>query len=284
MSTFLHRLSIHGVFSRGLPDRDDLNTPETKFVESLREVLRAPLRFVLVNEAEDQPDSKNPLRKCLERGWLFSERADKGMVKYRFASQLHELYTEWLLLRREDSIEDPNLLTFVINVIKKFSPHNLRTREDLSTTPQSIPEAQFQQEFYRACCVYTGGCVTTFPECGTPKGRIDFFIRSKKWGVELLRNGSRIHGHHSRFTTGEYGTWLKETKMEDYILIDFCSKKPNQPQSGKRSSQPARQSFIIIADIKSLIYGVSTNEWEHVEVYNHELKEIEQFHLFYGNP
>jgi hypothetical protein len=75
--------------------------------------------------------------------------------------------------------------------------------------------------------------VTTFPECGTPKGRIDFFIRSKKWGVELLRNGSRLRNHHDRFTTGEYGTWLREGTMKDYIMIDFRSTKPKQA-SGKQ--------------------------------------------------
>jgi hypothetical protein len=170
----------------------------------------------------------------------------------------------------------------VIKVIKIFSPHNLQKREDLnSTTPQSIPEAQFQQEFYRACCIYTGGCVTTFPECGTPKGRIEFFIRSKKWGVEILREGSRLREHNSRFTTGEYGTWLQDGKMTDYIMIDFRSKKPSQLQGGKWSSQFARQLFIIVVDIKQLIYVVSTDNWESVEVYNHKLEKIEGFRLLY---
>jgi hypothetical protein len=131
-------------------------------------------------------------------------------------------------------IKDPDLQTFVIEVIKRFSPQNLQTRGDLSTTPQPIPEAQFQQEFYRACCVYTRGCVTTFPECGTPKGRIDFFIRSKKWGVELLRDGVRLLGHNSRFTAGEYGTWLHDGTMKDYIMIDFRSKKPTRTRDGKQ--------------------------------------------------
>jgi hypothetical protein len=131
-------------------------------------------------------------------------------------------------------IKDPDLQTFVIEVIKRFSPQNLQERGDLSTKPQRIPEAQFQQEFYRACCVYTGGCVTTFPECGPSKGRIDFFIRSKRWGVELLRDGVRLRDHNSRFTTGEYGTWVQNGNMNDYILVDFRSKKPNQARSGKQ--------------------------------------------------
>jgi hypothetical protein len=232
MSTFLRKLSEHGIFSRGLPTRNDLENPEKSFVEDLRKVLKQPSRSL--EEKDDQPNSISPLRLCLKQGWLFSEPADRGMVKYLFASQLHELYTQWLLLRSEVLIQDPDLQTFVIEVIKRFSPQNLQEREDLSTTPQRIPEAQFQQEFYRACCFYTGGCVTTFPECGTSKGRIDFFIRSKKWGVELLRDGVRLRDHNSRFTTGEYGTWLQNGNMKDYVLVDFRSKKPNQARSGKQ--------------------------------------------------
>jgi hypothetical protein len=55
--------------------------------------------------------------------------------------------------------------------------------------------------------------VTTFPECGTSKGRIDFFIRSKKWGVELLCDAVRLRDHNSRFTTCEYGTWVQNGNM-----------------------------------------------------------------------
>ena len=69
--------------------------------------------------------------------------------------------------------------------------------------------------------------VTTFPECGTPNGRIDFFISSKKWGIELLRNGDRLLAHNDRFIGGEYGKWIKAQKMDDYIMIDFRSKVPN---------------------------------------------------------
>jgi hypothetical protein len=85
--------------------------------------------------------------------------------------------------------------------------------------------------------------VTTFPECGTPKGRIDFFIRSKKWGVELLREGDRLHEHNSRFTTSEYGTWVQDGSMKAYILIDFRSKKPTKARSGKQTIA-ARETII----------------------------------------
>jgi len=241
MEDFLQGLYEHGVFSRGLPTRGDLL--KTNYAESLLQVLN-PERFVVVPHDQHPSD---PLRQCLERGWLFSEHHAEEEIKYRFASQLHEVFATWLLLERECSIKAPNLRTFVLEVLKRFSPKNLKPREDLrssSSTPQSIPEAQFQQEFYYACFMYTKGSVTTFPECGTPKGRIDFFIRSKKWGIELLRDGDRLSAHIARFTKGEYGKWIEDGRMEDYIVIDFRSQVPTQVEHGKQ----------IITTRKTIIY------------------------------
>jgi hypothetical protein len=97
MSTFLKKLSDLGIFSRGLPTLDDLVDPEKSFRRNLCDVLNAPSRSVLLEMEDDQRDSKHPLRQCLEQGWLFSEPADGGKVEYRFASQLHQIYTGWLL-------------------------------------------------------------------------------------------------------------------------------------------------------------------------------------------
>jgi hypothetical protein len=77
--------------------RDDLKNPAKSFVGDLRKVLNEPSHSLLLEKKDDQPNSKHPLRLCLEQGWLFSEPAGGGKVKYRFASRLHQLYTEWLL-------------------------------------------------------------------------------------------------------------------------------------------------------------------------------------------
>lgn len=207
----------------------------SEYAKSLRQVLHEPGRFVLVTEAQDQ-NADDPLRQCLQRGWLFSEPHNETHIKYRFASLLHERYAEWLLIEREDPIKVSNLDTFIIEVLKRFSPKNLKTRGDLKSSgspPQSIPEAQFQQEFYRACYDYMKGVVTTLPECGTAAGRIDFFIRSKKWGIELLRDGNRLGAHNARFTAGEYGNWIEANKMVDYIMVDFRLKVPDHVSPGK---------------------------------------------------
>jgi hypothetical protein len=100
---------------------------------------------------------------------------------------------------------------------------------DLST--DHPPKAQYQQEFYRAIFDVVGPAYTS-PEYGTErgsrKGRIDFFIRSKQWGIELLRDVSSLQEHSARFgAKGAYGMWIPSKKMVDYLILDF---RTNQPQ------------------------------------------------------
>ena len=92
--------------------------------------------------------------------------------------------------------------------------------------PQTIPEAQFQHELYCACGRYMKDVVLTFPECRTPKGRINSFIHSKKWGIELLCDRDRLVTHNDWFINGEYSKWIKEGKTDDYIMVDFHSTVP----------------------------------------------------------
>src|ERR1700743_3826582 len=43
---------------------------------------------------------------------------------------------------------------------------------------------------------------------------------------------TRISKHS--FTASEYDEWIKQGKMDDYIMIDFRSKVPNEAKSGER--------------------------------------------------
>ncbi len=97
MADFLQGLYDHGVFRRGLPTLSDLDIDE--YAKSLLRLLKEPGRFVVVTEEQDR-DTSDPLRQCLERGWLFSECDEKEQIKYRFASSFHERYAEWLMLKR----------------------------------------------------------------------------------------------------------------------------------------------------------------------------------------
>ena len=124
------------------------------------------------------------------------------------------------------------VLQLAIAVIGKFNPSQLSDPErrvgDSSTA--CPPEAQYQQEFYRAFVDVVGPAYTS-PEYGTErgahKGRIDFFIRSKKWGIGLLRDGSNLQEHSSRFgEEGAYGMWIPSNAMVDYLILDFRSNRP----------------------------------------------------------
>ena len=62
------------------------------------------------------------------------------------------------------------------------------------------------------------GSLTTFPEFGTTNGHVDFYIPSKKWGIELLHKDSRIKQYSCRFSpSGMYGNTLS---LSDYIVLD----------------------------------------------------------------
>ncbi len=66
-----------------------------------------------------------------------------------------------------------------------------------------------------------------FPEFGSAKGRVDFFVDSKKWAIEVLRNGDRIEEHLARFAPE--GRYCKMLDAADYIFLDFRMTMPKYP-------------------------------------------------------
>jgi hypothetical protein len=155
-------------------------------------------------------------------------RADINGILYTFASPLHRRCIDWKLNGSplESRIIEPNLFEFALAIIQRFSRQSLEKREIGPT------EAQFQDEFYSSSSRHSKGSAS-FPEFGTKNGRINFFIRSKKWGVELLRDGNRLTQHARRFTEGRYGEWIKKGWMSDYIIIDFRTRSPRIVHRGK---------------------------------------------------
>ena len=207
------------IFRRGLPDNDALQIP------SVAHVLRAALREnVIVDTMFPEAEESAALRRCFEQGWLHT---DKGVLKngetagYFFASPLHRLFVEWKLFCPNPAIpiQAPNLLEFVIQIIKRFSPLNLSHPRTVGPYYfQNVPDARYQDEFYRCCYDLTAGSLTTLSEFGAADGRVDLYIPSKKWGFELLRDGQSL-----RFPpTGQYGMALD---IDKYIVLDFRTKK-----------------------------------------------------------
>jgi len=178
-------------------------------------------------------DNRSALRLCFSKGWLHTDVIDDE-TEYFFPSSLHRWYTEWKLWGMWDALDTTycadNILDFVIKVISLFSPRILSTTQRVTAAGhvQRPPEAQYQDEFYRCCHTHSNGSLVTFPEFGTAKGWVDFYIPVKEWGVELLRNGDQLAQHAGRFSsqTGSYGTILP---LKDHIILDCRTTQPKVP-------------------------------------------------------
>lgn len=187
-------------------------------------------------------DYSSIIHYCHKKGWIYSAPADKGELVYVLPSQMHSLYYQWKLLPSSGSIPFTNLLELSIAVIQAFQP------SQLSNPPRRVgdagalrpPEAAYQDEFYRSIFKVTKGCIRVSSEYsaaeGERPGRIDFFIPSKKWGIELLRDGAKLGEHWSCFRLGgAYGAWLETGDMTDYIILDFRSTHPQKLHNRKIS-------------------------------------------------
>ena len=68
---------------------------------------------------------------------------------------------------------------------------------------------------------------------GTGGGAIDFYIASKKWGFELLRDRNRVVQHMERFEDGgQYFSMIQSRSMEQYIVLDFTVMQPRKTRPG----------------------------------------------------
>jgi hypothetical protein len=210
-------LTYGRIFSRGLPPTNELRVKSTAHV-----MLLTLSNYSVAFDDFPVKEHQNALTRCYNKGWLQAVQARKGdqKVEYSFASPLHRWHVQAQLGELDPpKINDDNLVSFVTNVIRCFSPRNLsKPREVSPLLIQRPPESQFQDEFYRASISYSGGAVI-FPEFGSSNGRIDLYIPSKQWGIELLRDGNNLAKHFGRFSTS--GTYAKWVQTKDYIILDF---------------------------------------------------------------
>ena len=80
--------------------------------------------------------------------------------------------------------------------------------------------------------------MATLFEFGTAGGRVDFYIPSKKWGVELLRDGQLPEQHNNWFSpTCQHGMTLH---IDEYIVLDFSNKVV---RTDARENIPSRLTF-----------------------------------------
>ena len=132
------------------------------------------------------------------------------------------------------TINAPSPLTLVVEIIKQMNPPKV-PQTQCATPP---PEDWFGKEFYCASEHILNGGVLWSPEFGMKGvkggGAIDFYLESKKWGVEITRNGDQLSSHYGRFQTGgNYHRWILDGTLADWVLLDFRSTIPINKHIGK---------------------------------------------------
>ncbi|KAG6813152.1 hypothetical protein H0H92_013558 [Tricholoma furcatifolium] len=252
----LERLGSCSVFARGLPPDEELQNLDLVVV--FEAVLRAG--FITEGDVTDA-GGKRALSKCFCNGWLHTDLVE-GRKGYAFSSSLHQWYVEWKLwggLASTPPFNATNLLDFAVSVIRTFSPEILVATSSRRIGPGFIerpPEAQYQDEFYRSCHKYANGSIITFPGYGPKEGHVDFFVPSRQWGIELLRDGNQLENHSGRFSSsGPYGATMSFT---DYIILDF---RVTAPQ--KRHPQ-----------LSKLYHVIFTENFTNIKILNNNLQQI----------
>ena len=234
----LGKLTSSCIFRRGLPPIEALQASSTVF--------SAVLRTNAVTEADFRTTlEKTELQCCFRNGWLhadkFSVTNSQVDTGYFFPSSLHHWYVEWKLWGRvsqeqfqEARFEANTLLELVIDAIRLFSPRLLSAERRLGPgCIQRPPEAQYQDKIYRCCHALSEGSMVAFPEFGTAKGLVDFYIPAKGWGIELLRDGNRLANHWGRFS--QEGSYRTTIFLTDYIIVDCRTTRPMEEHSCKWS-------------------------------------------------
>ena len=110
------------------------------------------------------------------------------------------------------------------NIESQASKMHQKRRNLHSNRSWGVPEAAFQDELY--CCL--GLELHYLPILSeyshTDRGQIHFLVSNRKWGIEILQCGgyTEIVEHATRFSSG--GSYKKWDILEDYIILDFCSR------------------------------------------------------------
>ena len=206
--------NVRGPFARGLPSRNELSKSR-----EVADVFRCLLKYGVVGEGSND----EAIQLCHRKGWIYAEDSDAyGRHRYLFPSPLHHAALSWSFMPRDDlpAFESPYALC--LEVLKRFNPsqrHVPIRRVGGIYTADRTPEAQYQDEFYRCLFDVTRGNVCIAPEFaserGFPKvtGRIDFFIPTVKWGIEITCEGDRLMQHALGFMDrGAYEKWLNTYK------------------------------------------------------------------------
>jgi hypothetical protein len=244
----------HG-FKRCLPKKDTLQKiPD--IVQFLRDVL-------VSGRSEDKVETNPALKDCYHNGWLQAELVPGDKTVYIFPTKIHQWYkfsihnhhysklilslsyAERLLYTAAtpfpiDQFRSIKDLCFA--AIRAFSCVSLSSVER-GIGPGAITrplEAQYQDEFYRACHTALNVHLTSEWSGNSLVGRVDFRIKDVKWVIECVRDGDKIDEHIERFQQGgRYYNWITSGEIKEYIILDFRTSTPRKARSMVISSCPS---------------------------------------------
>uniref|UniRef100_A0A0W0FSD3 Uncharacterized protein n=1 Tax=Moniliophthora roreri TaxID=221103 RepID=A0A0W0FSD3_MONRR len=167
------------------------------------------------------PEQAEALQFMKTQGWMYVYESPNDDTAIRFPSPLHLSWFSNKLLANTTLPPDLASMpfeTFWQTVLRRFSPAAFRSppHAEVAKSGASFVEAQYQNQFYRSIYALTEGAMAVSPEYGQytqrEQGRIDFFVASKKWGFELLRDSDRIKNYLD--SGGAYHPWIAEANSQ----------------------------------------------------------------------
>ena len=143
------------------------------------------------------------------------------------------------------SYKFPSVKELCFAVIREFKSTRLKSngkRLGSGALPRPV-EAQYQDEFYRACYVLLGNIYLSSEWSGEEKSsRVDFLVKSQKWAIECVGDGDRLEEYISRFQVGgRYRGWIDSGDIKQYILLDF---RKSQPRKRRGTAQSNSSSWV----------------------------------------
>ena len=176
------------------------------------------------------------------RGWVHTEVAERtnpngfklDVVVYIFPSKLHRKIIEHLFLTPNFPRDRfPSLTSLVRATLRNFRQINDRKPHLTSGGIRQPVEAQYQDEFYRACFETLNNKIYLESEYSPPgeTGKVDFLVSEMRWAVECVREGDRLQEHVARFETkGTYSGWIADGRLSHWLILDFRLVGPTTKQ------------------------------------------------------
>ncbi len=216
----------------------------------------------------DDPINADPCLTAIRQGWAFpSPCGDFGnTVIISLSTPLLQCWFSQHLIPCELEVSFESPLDLVCQVTALFRPSLLRDPPVRFGTPL---ESRYHMEFYRAASALTDSAVVLSPDFATnpnrdTRGQIDFLLAHKKWGIEITRDGNRLDGGHNP-RLENYGQWLEEGDMTQYIFVDYRVTRPIQSHPGtviRRSRLQTNLYVFLLPDIRHLYHVVFDEKFE----------------------